>query len=308
MKRFFAVLLTAVLLFALMPVASASGTPRFYIEAPSSAKAGDTITVSVRVSGDYTAHLLTLHMDYETGSLEYVSLKRGEVLSAASEYGMAVCEKAPDKPTISVGILYAGDEGLSAEGEIFEAAFKVLNTASSKTELKLTVAEFGYMPLTASTATPISCNVEGATVAISGGSGTPQTTAAPTIAPHNDSTEAAGSTASATASSATAAPNNTGAADDKQTTEAADATGLPELDPNTTPKIDFQPSDVEGKTARTEAADETGNTGDKANSEPSTAVKAVIIGVGCLLAAGLGWLGVHFVKKGRAAHDEAARK
>lgn len=304
MKRFFVGLLIAALLLAVTATAFAAGTPKFFVEAPTSAKVGDTITVSVKLTGEYTAHLITLHFSYDPNSFEYVSHTRGEVLTAASEYGMALCEKAVDKPTISVGVLYAGDEGLSIEGTILEAKFKVLSTAASNARFNLEVAEFGFMPLTSTSSTPIQHTTEGASVAISGSGGGTSPTNAPITTPAPINTTAPGTT---TAPGATTAPGSTDApagteGSEPGVTENAqpgttddqsgdtDATGEPVPD-------DKVPED--GKAAQTENANE--GDGNKSGESGSGALKAVLIALGCLLAAGLGWLGVHFLKKAREA-------
>ena len=51
MRKFFAVLLVAVVLAAFVPAAHAEGSVRFYVEAPASASVGDTVSVVVSRSG-----------------------------------------------------------------------------------------------------------------------------------------------------------------------------------------------------------------------------------------------------------------
>lgn len=296
LKRFIVCLLCVLLVSAAAVSAFAAGTPRFYVEAPSSAKVGDTITVSVKLSGEYTAHLITLHFSYDPNSFEYVSHKRGEVLAAASEYGMAICEKAADRPVISVGVLYAGEDGLSAEGTIVEAKFKVLSTASGSPAFTLEVPEFGYMPLSATTSTPIQHTVENASVSISGGSG---------AAPTNTPVPVPGQT---TAPHATTAP---GITEVPSATEGADhgtePAGTENAQPaNTEAGETGEPGPTDGgkepdATKAAEAPDASEQGEEPGTRSGSGALKGVLIGLGCLLAVGLGWLGVHFLKKAREA-------
>ena len=298
MKRFFAVVTILLLTLALLPSAVAEGPVAFYVDAPSEAKAGDTLTVRVSLTGEYEAHILNMRLNYDPKSLEYVSVTRGEVLQAAA-MGMAICEKAEDKPFISVGILMYGDP-IHAEGVIFEAVFTVLSGASSSTKLELEVTEFGYLPITATVAQPVENTVENATVKISGGSGGAQLTPEATVRPISGPTESAVTTPAPTeAGSEDATPAATEGADPTPA-----ATSLPVLDTDNAHTYSFEPGDFSGVTKNPEVPGGDDNGG----SRLSGPVKGVVIGLGSLLAVGLGWLTVHFFKKGREEGRKARGK
>ena len=171
MKRLISILLTSVLLFALLAVpAFASNTPRFFLTGPSSAKAGDTVKISVNIEGSYSAHIVNLKVGFDPGSFDYVSYSYGNVGNAFTASGMAMCSKTADGKAVSYGAL-AASEAISAEGVIVELTFTVLGTAVSNPRFTITVEEFSYMPVGASNSNEISHTAEGLSMSVTGSSG-----------------------------------------------------------------------------------------------------------------------------------------
>ena len=304
MKKFYALMLIVCCICTAFAAARAEVQPTFYVEAPASAGAGDTISVRVGITGDFVASILNLKFYYDEASFEYIEHTRGPVLDSVIMSGMSVCEHSEDKHMIATGILITGDEGFSTQGVIFEAKFKVLSTARSSAKLELEVAEFDYLPIGQSVSTPISNSIENAVVSISGAGAGVEVTAAPIHTP---------TVPQPTEPAATQGTDATPAA-----TQSAD--GTPAADPNgasaenTEPVTDAtEPADVPISAETTEpSADSKNNGGDETDSKEndgglSKTAKALIIAGGCVLAAGLAWLTVFFFKRGMAAGEEAKK-
>lgn len=293
MKKALVLLLVCALLAAAAVCAHAENEPVFYIEAPESAGVGDTVSIRVSVTGDYTASILNMQMYYDGASFRYIDHTRGPVLDSVVMNGMTVCEHSEDKHMIATGIMVTGNEGMSAQGVIFEATFEVLSTASKTADFTLTVTEFDYMPIGQSVGTPISCKTEDATVSISGTGTGAVITPAPTTAPFFPGvtepvhTQQAGETDPAATEAA---------ATETDATEAADVTAAPA-------GVTEAPSSDDGGS---KSADDKDDNGSGTAKTGLGTLEKVLIGAGaCVLAAALAWLGVFFLKRGRAASREA---
>ena len=185
MKKIFAMLVTAAMLLALFAVSSVSASssvPRFYLEGPSTAKAGDTITVKLLVSGDYQAHTLNLRVYFDNTSYSLKGKTFGEAYQeATSNGGWGMCELNKQKNAVSLGIMMIS-EPMSSEGELVSFDFDVLGTASENTEFLVTIEDFGFMPVGQSVASPIDYTTSGLTVKVTGGTGS-GTTPNPIVTP-----------------------------------------------------------------------------------------------------------------------------
>lgn len=307
MRKTLCLLTAIVMLCAMFTIAQAEGGALFYAEAPASASVGDTLTVKVCLSGEYNANVLTMWLHYDSSAFKYLSHTDGEVLNAANASGnFALSQAAEDKSFIAIGVMGIMDEGFSAQGVIIEAKFQVLSGASSSNEFRVEVGEFGLMPIGAPEATPIAFETRSVRVSVSGGGSSPSVTnpPSPSIIPGQrteaaDNTPAPGST-EAVPGSTEAVPGSTEAAPDSG--DKPERT-IPALEPSNA-DIDVTGKEIDGKDLEDKKTDPdiTAKTG----KELSTLAKAGIIAGAVLAAAGFGFLGVHFVKKGKQAHEEAA--
>ena len=279
--------------------AYAESLPLFYIEAPESAGVGDTIKVRVGVSGDFTASILSLRFYYDESALEYVGHTRAYVLDSVVMSGMSVCEHSEDKHMIAVGIMITGDEGFGAQGDIFEAEFKVLSAKTA--QLTLEVPEFDYMPIGESIGTPISFNIENAAVNVSGsGSGavvTAEPVHTPTVPQPSLTAEAGADTTPIATSAANETASPTG--DDTPVVPGSDSTE-PSADVTAQAGETSSPSGGEDKSGS--SAEEI-----VPAAGLSDTAKVLMIAGACVLAGVLAWLTVFFFKRGRAAGREAKK-
>lgn len=183
MKKIIALLAAAVLLLSIAAVpAAASGVPRFYLEGPASAKPGDRISVSLVVSGEYSAHIIEMCVFFDNTSFRYVNNTPGTVQEeAGSSGGLVLCDvKDNDANAVSFGAIMPTDP-ISATGVLVTLNFDVLNTASPNPAFTIGINKLSYMPIGAPE-TPIQYTSSDLSVSIQGGSGA-GTTSAPHITP-----------------------------------------------------------------------------------------------------------------------------
>lgn len=185
MKKIFALVITAAMLLAMAAIpasASQSGAPLFYLEGPSTAKAGSTINVTLLVKGEYMAHTLNLRVFFDNTSYRLVGKTFGDAYrEAISDGGWGICELNMEHNAVSLGIMMISSP-MSVQGELVKFDFEVLGTASPETEFQIIVEGFGYMPIGQSTATELAYNVSGLKVKVTGGTGS-GTTPNPIVTP-----------------------------------------------------------------------------------------------------------------------------
>ena len=290
------------LLAVIAPAAFAEGEPAFYVEAPSSAKIGDTITVKVSLAGEYNANTLNLRLHYNGDSFKFAELTEGEVLTSARSGAIVLCQAVEEQAFITCGIIAYTDEGFNAQGLIFEVKFTVLSTAAAGNEFELEVLEFDRMGLGDTTATSIPFTSHNATVNVTGGTGTAAPTTAPYEPPISPDTTPVANTTDAPGADTTEAASET-----QHGGKIPGESSMPVLDPNATGtgKGDIDISEL--KTPGADDKQEPGANDGEGEGERGAGSVLLKVGVGILgLAAafGLGWLGVHFIKKGKQAHDE----
>ena len=180
MKRIFTVLIAAAMLLALFAVpAAASGNARFTLTGPASARPGDTITVSLNVSGQYGAHALDMMIFFDNTSFRFKNCVNGSALDGLTgAWPLSGLHK--DGNAVSFGVLMLTDP-LTVQGELLKITFEVLSSASSSPVFTIGVNKFSNIPVNGSE-TPIPYSASDLTISINGGSGS-GTTPAPAVTP-----------------------------------------------------------------------------------------------------------------------------
>lgn len=268
MKRFLTILLAAALLTMLAAVpASAETTPRFYLEGPSTARVGDTITLSLKVAGQYQAHTLEVRIYFDNTSVRFVNTVPGAIYpQIGNNGGFAISGVTTEGNAVSFGFIMPTD-AMSGEGELIKMQFEVISTAAPRADFATEVLAFNYLPVGEINATPIAFTADNLSVTLSGGSGSGTTT--PPIATPRPATTAnprPTSTPRPTADpnstpTPTAAPGGTG----RDNGATHDPNG--KNDPTQSPSSPFQPN----PNAPTEKPGETGApdvTEDPNNTQP----------------------------------------
>lgn len=180
MKKIIALLAAAVLLLSIAAVpAAASGVPRFYLEGPASARPGDTITVSLNVSGQYDAHVLNLMIFFDNTSFRFKSSVNGSALDGLTG-ALQSSGLHKDGNAVSFGVLMPSDP-LTVQGELLKITFEVLSSASPNPVFTIGMNQFSNIPINGSE-TPIPYSVSDLSISINGGSGS-GTTPAPAVTP-----------------------------------------------------------------------------------------------------------------------------
>lgn len=158
MKRFSTILLTALLIFALIPSAVLGEDEAvIMLSSVDGAKPGDEITVDVTISGSYQAHIVNFTFEYDPEALEIIGVKQGSLLENAASSGILVI--LDEKTLASVGRIAFGVAGavnpLEGEGELLEMKFRIKEGVTVNQQVKLYVSEFGNMPIGETNSTPI---------------------------------------------------------------------------------------------------------------------------------------------------------
>lgn len=180
MKRILTALLAAALLLALVSFpAAAAGTARFTLSGPSTARPGDTITVTLSVQGQYSAHTLDLRVFFDNTSFRYKSQTNGSALDQAG--GMVISDINSEGNAVSLGVLMVMNP-MTVQGELLKMTFEVLSTASPRPAFTIGVQKFSYLPVGDTVETPVTFTTSDLTVAISGGTGS-GTTNPPSMTP-----------------------------------------------------------------------------------------------------------------------------
>lgn len=173
MKRFSTILLTALLIFALIPSA-VLGEDEAVITLSSvdGAKPGDEITIDVTIAGSYEAHIVNFTFEYDPESLEIISAKQGSLLENAASSGILVI--LDEKTLASVGRIAFGIAGaanpLTGEGELLKLKFRIKDGVTVNQQVKLYVSEFSNMPVGETTSTPIKYTSVNSIITLTNGS------------------------------------------------------------------------------------------------------------------------------------------
>ena len=152
MKRFFAALLAALMVFSLVTIpAVAEGEVVF--EVPTvSAQPGDTVSIPVTLTGsNFECHAMNMNVQYDTEALTLNSATEGDAISGAT---MKVLDTESELGKVKLGLLYAYD-GMTAGGTLFTMNFTVNENATGNAALTINVVTFANMPAGSTTATPI---------------------------------------------------------------------------------------------------------------------------------------------------------
>ena len=152
MKRFFAALLAALMVFSLVTIpAVAEGEVVF--EVPTvNAQPGDTVSIPVTLTGsNFECHAMNMNVQYDTEALTLNSAAEGDAISGAT---MKVLDTESELGKVKLGLLYAYD-GMTAGGTLFTMNFTVNENATGNAALTINVVTFANMPAGSTTATPI---------------------------------------------------------------------------------------------------------------------------------------------------------
>lgn len=122
MKRFFAALLAALMVFSLVTIpAVAEGEVVF--EVPTvNAQPGDTVSIPVTLTGsNFECHAMNMNVQYDAEALTLNSATEGDAISGAT---MKVLDTESELGKVKLGLLYAYD-GMTAGGTLFTMNFTV---------------------------------------------------------------------------------------------------------------------------------------------------------------------------------------
>ena len=127
MKRFFAALLAALMVFSLVTIpAVAEGEVVF--EVPTvNAQPGDTVSIPVTLTGsNFECHAMNMNVQYDAEALTLNSATEGDAISGAT---MKVLDTESELGKVKLGLLYAYD-GMTAGGTLFTMNFTVNENAT----------------------------------------------------------------------------------------------------------------------------------------------------------------------------------
>ena len=112
------------------------------------AEPGETVSIPVNISGEYSASALTLSLDYDPSLLQLTgSLVRGSVWTEIqSAGGMAMSNVNTPGRIVFSGIVYNIDASFSSSGTLFTANFIVSESAEAGTVIPifLTISQFTF--------------------------------------------------------------------------------------------------------------------------------------------------------------------
>lgn len=181
MKRFFAALLAALMVFSLVTIpAVAEGEVVF--EVPTvNAQPGDTVSIPVTLTGsNFECHAMNMNVQYDAEALTLNSATEGDAISGAT---MKVLDTESELGKVKLGLLYAYD-GMTAGGTLFTMNFTVNENATGNAALTINVVTFANMPAGSTTATPIAYIANNGAVVV----GQPETPVPETPAPGEEMT------------------------------------------------------------------------------------------------------------------------
>lgn len=176
MKRIF--VFAAAAFFALLtvfaPTISATnvGTVKFSMNDVDNAKPGDTITVTLSISGDYQANGMNLSIEYDPSGLTLESVTKGPFLKKASEDGCIVIlngDDLADHGKIKLGLVSVVDP-IKGSGDMFTMTFKVNSGVTVNQQVIMVIHEFVYLPLSSTTEVDIPFETNNSTITLVNGS------------------------------------------------------------------------------------------------------------------------------------------
>lgn len=296
MKKYLAAILAAILVFAVMAFPALADSVKLTLTGPGSVAAGDTAVVKLSIEGSYKASVVNLMIEFDKTAFSFEGYEFGSAGSEYSNKGICFCELTADGSAVSFGAMFSTDP-ISAEGELVSLTFRALSGASSTEQFTVKVEELGYMPVNATTATDIDYTAEPLSIAVSGGTGAPDTTAAPgepTAAPA-DPTAAPGEPTAAPGEPTAAPADPTDKADPTDDSGNKTKTAEPtDPDDSAAPGETTEDPDTSADPAETEdpegSADPAEPTSEPIKPEPGRqqkTVKTVLIVLGSILGAAL---------------------
>ena len=156
MKKFFALLVAAAMLFCMAAIpAAADGVVTFTVGTVNNVNPGDTVTVPVSISapGGYEAHTLTMHVQYNAEYLTVTGISGGEAWSNLPDDATKVRDFATNPGDISIGFMCPTD-AMTATGVFVNITFVVAENCPADQVLTVTNIELYNYPL-GGQATPI---------------------------------------------------------------------------------------------------------------------------------------------------------
>lgn len=179
MKKYLAAILAALLVFAVFAVPAFADGVKFTLTGPDSVAEGETVVIKLSIEGSYKASIVNLLIEFDKSAFKFEGYEYGSAGKTYESSGICSCGLTTDGKAVSFGAMFMTDEGVSAEGELVSLTFRANTGASASNQFKVTVEEFGYMPVGASASTDISYSADPITVAVTSGSGTTDPTDAP---------------------------------------------------------------------------------------------------------------------------------
>ena len=178
MKRFLSTLLAVVMVLALaapaiaesrtLDTATLRDVPQFTLTADKDrVQQGENVTLTLNLSGSYTATTINTKLYYDADKFEYVSHAKGTVFNAVNATGNAMCiiQHMANDHFLTCGIaMYEGD--YSDEGTIYTLTLKA-KTDAALGDVTFTpeMVDFSYLGAQPP-ATPIDHTITGCTVTI----------------------------------------------------------------------------------------------------------------------------------------------
>ena len=171
MLAIFAALLLAASLIVL-PAAGAETGGIFTMNSVEGVSAGDTVEITLHISGDYEVNGMNLSIEYDPTCMVLESCTQGEYLTRIAALGNVVIL---DPGTLSnAGMIKLGVicpiNAVSGEGDMPTMRFRIKDGVTVNQQVIMVVHEFVYLPLGSMNSTNVPFTTENAVIALSGGS------------------------------------------------------------------------------------------------------------------------------------------
>ncbi len=157
MKKFVTILLTALLVFALIPSAVlGEDEATITLSSVENAKPGDEITITASIAGSYKVHVMNFTFEYDPDALEIISAEQGEFLKSLANGNIVLLDHQSLAAVgrIALGIACPIDP-MQGEGELVRFKFRIKDGVTVNPQVTVYVSEFGYMPVGENNSTPV---------------------------------------------------------------------------------------------------------------------------------------------------------
>lgn len=174
MKKFFsaltALLLAAMLLLPAVSLAETGGV--FMMNDVSGVSAGDTVDITLSISGDYEVHGMNLSIEYDPTAMVLESCVQGEFLQQVSAGGNVVildCQSMANRGMIKLGVVCPINP-VSGEGELFTMHFRIKEGVTVNQQVIMVVYEFIKLPLESLVSEDVPFTTDNSIITLNGGS------------------------------------------------------------------------------------------------------------------------------------------